>query len=70
MHSQALSVATCLDAVHLCIVLLPCLQFKRFLPMLDVYQEMLLNCVRLLVPVEKKTEVEGVGSVSGKVFFM
>lgn len=28
--------------------------------MLDVYQEMLPNCVRLLVPVEEKTEVKGV----------
>lgn len=36
--------------------------------MLDVYQEMLPNCVRLLVPVEKKTEVKGVGSVGGRSF--
>lgn len=36
--------------------------------MLDVYQEMLFNCVRLLVSVEKKTEVEGMGIVGGKSF--
>lgn len=70
MHIQALSVATCLDSVHLCIVLLAKLLFKGGLPMLDVYQEMLFNCVRLLVSVEKKTEVEGMGIVGGKVFSM
>lgn len=67
MHTQALSVATCLDAVHLCVVL--SLQFKPALPMLDIYQEMLLNCVRLVVPMEKKNRGGGGGKCGWQGLF-